>query len=104
MSFKNLNPFPEIHKTSESYYFNFLQPIKHDSNEFFKQKRYSELSFLIIFHIILIILILLMKIFKKIQLKEKLLNKKKIIKKNVKKKMRMIKKLFYLKQKKGKTK
>ncbi len=44
MSFKNLNPFPEIHKTNESFYFNILQPIKHDTNEFIKQKRYSELS------------------------------------------------------------
>ena len=45
MSFKNLNPFPEIHKTNESFYFNYLQPIKHDTNEFIKQKRLSELSF-----------------------------------------------------------
>ena len=45
MSFKNLNPFPEIHKTNESFYFNYLQPIKHDTNEFIKQKRHSELSF-----------------------------------------------------------
>ena len=45
MSFKNLNSFPEIHKTNESFYFNYLQPIKHDTNEFIKQKRHSELSF-----------------------------------------------------------
>jgi hypothetical protein len=42
MSYKNTNTFPDLHKTSESYYFNFLQPIKHDTSDFIKQKRTNE--------------------------------------------------------------
>ena len=42
MSYKNINTFPDLHKTSESYYFNFLQPIKHDTSDFIKQKRTNE--------------------------------------------------------------
>ena len=44
MSFKNIN-VPELYKTNESYYINFLQPIKHDTNEFITQKRNSDLFF-----------------------------------------------------------
>ncbi len=44
MSFKNIN-VPELYKTNESYYINFLQPIKHDTNEFINQKRNSDLFF-----------------------------------------------------------
>ena len=44
MSYNNLN-IPGLYKTNESYYINFLQPIKHDTNEFINQKRNSDLFF-----------------------------------------------------------
>ena len=42
MSFQNLN-IPDNNKTNESFYLNFLQPIKYDTDDFINQKRTSDI-------------------------------------------------------------
>ena len=99
MSFKNLNSFTEIHKTNESFYFNFfLQPIKYDSNELFKQK-YSELSFFN--NIPMNFDNSINENFQKNSIQRKVIKQEKIIKKNNKKENQNDKKVFLFKTKRG---